>query len=137
MPKFEVVKLSGLPPQHAEPFYKLVVDGKCHYDEFCQKMEKSGNQQKALDKVQSILVQISQGRKVPTAWFQELKHRPKDDPYADYEIRSKQLRVYLFEDEEEGKIIVLGELKKGKKTQGKAIDKMRELKLAYFATKEQ
>ncbi len=135
MPKFEVVRLSGLPPHHTEPFYKLVVDGKCYYDEFCKEMEKAGNQQQALDKIQAILVFMSRGTDVPKKWFQELKHRSKDDPHKDYEIRSGRLRIYLFEDEE-GKIIVLGELKKGKKTQDKAIKKMRALKLAYFATKE-
>ena len=136
MANFVVEKLSGLPPHPAEPFYKLFVEGKCFFDEFCREMTKNGNQRKALEKIQVIIVEISLGKRVPTKWFQELKYRGKDDPYRDYEIRCKQLRLYLFEDGDTGKIIVLGELKKGKSTQNKAIRKMREIKLAYFASKE-
>lgn len=136
MPKFAVEEIRGLPPHRVETFCKLLVDGKCFFDEFCEKMEKDGNQRKALEKIQTIMVEICRGRRVPTKWYQELKHRKTNDPYPDFEIRSRQLRLYLFEDEEAGKIIVLGELKKGKKTQRKTIEKMRSLKLAYFAAKK-
>lgn len=98
-------------------------------------MEKAGNQKKSLEKIQTILTFIANGTRVPTDWFKELKHRGEDDNFPDFEVRAKQLRLYLFHDEDEGKIIVLGELKKGKKTQSKAIAKMREIKLAYFASK--
>ncbi|MCB0517313.1 MAG: hypothetical protein H6577_27020 [Lewinellaceae bacterium] len=135
MPNFALVNIEGLPPHPVEPFFKLLIDGACPFDDFCQEMEKSGSQAKSLDKIQSIIVQISLGTRVPTDWFQELKHRKKGDPHKDYEIRAHRLRVYLFEDEE-GKIIVLGELKKKKENKpSKAIAKMREIKLAYFASK--
>ena len=134
MSNLSLVYIEGLPPHPVEPFFKLMIDGACPFDDFCQEMEKSGNQAKSLERIQSIIVQISQGTRVPTDWFQELRHRKKDDPHKDYEVRANRLRVYLFEDDE-GKIIVLGELKKGSKTQSKAIAKMREIKLAYFASK--
>lgn len=119
-----------------ERFYKLVVDNRCMFDEFISEMKKSGNQQKAVDKLQTIMSFVSQGQKVPTKQFQELKHRDKKDTYPDYELRAAQLRLYLFEDDSLGKIVVLGELKKeGKKTQRKSIEKMREIKLSYFASK--
>jgi hypothetical protein len=38
MPIFTVEIINELPPQPAEPFYKLLVDGKCHIDVFCAKM---------------------------------------------------------------------------------------------------
>ncbi|WP_282776316.1 hypothetical protein [Phaeodactylibacter xiamenensis] len=132
MSTFTVEEITGLPPSPVEPFYKLIVDGKCHFDEFWEKMEKSGNQKKMLDKIQTIISLKSQGIRLPSSQFQELKNRGKDDPYPDYEIRAKQLRLYLFDDSDSGKIIVLGEVKKGWKTQSKSIKKMRELKLAYF-----
>ncbi len=135
MLKFEVETVFGMPPHPLSPIYKLRVDGRCHFDEFWEEMEKTGSQNKALEKMQAIMVQLCQGQRLPTTWFQELKHRGKNDPYPDFEIRSKRLRLYLFEDENTGKIIVLGELKKGNKTQDKAIKKMREIKLAYFASK--
>lgn len=134
MPNFEVQRITGLPPNAVEPFYKLIVDGHCYFDDFCAQMTKAGNQKKALEKLQVIMIQLSKGIRVPTTWFQELKHRSADDPYPDFEIRVKQLRFYLFEEEASGKIIVLGELKDAK-TQSKSIDKMRALKLAYFKSK--
>ncbi|MBK6947695.1 MAG: hypothetical protein IPH16_06120 [Haliscomenobacter sp.] len=82
----------------------------------------------------TIIVHLSNGTRVPTQQFQELKHRDRHDPWPDYEIRAKQLRVYLFEDIEKGKIIVLGEVKT-EKTQGKTIQEMRAIKRAYFESK--
>ncbi|MBK8042876.1 MAG: hypothetical protein IPK21_09530 [Haliscomenobacter sp.] len=81
------------------------------YDAFCKELRNSGNQNDALNKIRIILTFLSQGERVSAGWFQELKHRGKDDPYPDYEIRAKQVRVYLFEDTEKGRIIVLGEVK--------------------------
>ncbi|HMQ47911.1 MAG TPA: hypothetical protein PKA00_10820 [Saprospiraceae bacterium] len=75
MPNFEVERIAGLPPNAVEPFYKLIVDGRCQFDEFCEQMSKAGNHAKALEKLQTIMVQLSRGVSVPTNWFQELKHR--------------------------------------------------------------
>jgi len=134
MPNFALLCIEGLPPHPVEPFFKLLENEKCLYDDFWKEMGKSGNQSKSLDKIQSIIVRISLGEKVPPDWFKELKHRESDDPHKDYEVKADRLRVYLFQDDE-GKIIVLGELKKGSKEQSKSIAKMREIKLAYFASK--
>ncbi len=136
MPTFELETVPGLPPHPVVAFCKLSEEGRCRFDEFWQAMELAGNQKEALVKLQSIMAEMCHGKRVPTKWFQELKHRSKSDRYPDYEIRAKQLRLYLFEDEEAGRVIVLGELKKGSKAQSKAIEKMRRIKLAYFAAKE-
>lgn len=99
-------------------------------------MEKAGNHAKSLDKIQSIIVQLANGNKVPVKQCQELKHRSKGDTYPDFEIRVKQLRIYFFANNEKGEIIVLGEVKKGSKTQSKSISRLRDIKLEYFASKE-
>ena len=136
MPIFELIKLEDeLPPYPVVAFFKLRIDGKCPYDAFCKELQNSGNQRYALEKIPSILVSLSEGKRVPVAWFKELKHRGKDDPYPDYEIRAKQVRVYLFEDTEKGRIIVLGEVKT-EKTQQRTIDRMRAIKRDYFASKK-
>ncbi len=135
MPIFELVKLEDeLPPYPVIAFFKLRIDGKCPYDAFCEELQHNGNQKHALDKVKTILAFLAEGKRVPVEWFKELKHRGGDDPYPDYEIRAKQVRVYLFEDTEKGRIIVLGEVKT-EKTQQRTIDRMRAIKRAYFASK--
>lgn len=135
MPIFELIEIEGLPPEPVVSFFKLKRKEKCIFDEFCEKIEKNGNHSKDLDKIQSLIVLLSTGTKVPGDKCCALKHRPKGDPYPDFELRVNRLRVYFFEDVEEGKIIVLGELKKGKKTQTKAIKKMRKWKMDYFQDK--
>ncbi len=123
-------------PDCKEYFYKLFVDDNCPFDEFCEEIERSGNFEKDLDKIQSLIVLLSQKIRLPSEKFKELSGRKKDDPYRDFEIKAGRLRVYLFEDEAEGKIIVLGELKKDKKRQSKQIQRMRQIKRAYFDAKE-
>ena len=132
MSRFELKKIECIPENFREElFFKLEVDGKCEYDVFQEKMQKSGNTKKDLNKINSTMVLLAEGHE--SANLKKLKGRAeKSDPYMDYEIKCGRLRVYLFEDEKEGKIIVLGELKKD----AKSIAKMRELKLEYFKEKE-
>ena len=135
MSTFALKLVEFLPPNLQNNFQQLVIDDNCPSDDFFASMENSGNQAKNVEKLQTIILQIARGIRVPPNWCKELKHRDKKDSYPDFELRANQLRLYFFEDEEEGKIIVLGELKKGKKTQNKAIKKMRKIKLEYFSEK--
>jgi hypothetical protein len=135
MPIFTVEKIAGLPPNQAAPFYKLVVDGNCLFDEFWERMERAGNHKGELLKLQAIMAELCLGKRVPPGWCKELKNKSKGDSCPDFELKCKQLRIYFFEDKKNGKIVVLGELKKDSKSQQKSIKKMRELKLAYFASK--
>lgn len=136
MSRFELNKIECVPENFTEEhFFKLKVDGKCEYDIFYKKMEKAGNTKKDLNKISSTMVLLAEGHE--SANLKKLKGRTESvDSYMDYEIKCGRLRVYLFEDEEEGKIIVLGELKKDAKGQKKNIAKMRKLKLEYFKEKE-
>ena len=64
--------------------------------------------------------------------FKELDERPKGDLHKDYEIKTKNLRLYFFKDEGLGQIIVLGGMKGSQK---KDINRMREIKYEYFKNK--
>jgi len=136
MSTFALKPVEFLPPHARENFSQLLIDDNCPSDVFFEAMEKAGNQKKSLDKLQTIIVTMAQGTRVPTNWFKELKHRSSEDLHPDYELRAGQLRLYLFDDKEEGKIIVLGELKKQEKKKNKAIAKMRQIKADYFAAKK-
>lgn len=122
-------------PDCREHFYKLIIDDNCPFDIFWEKMERAGNFHKDLDKIQTFIFLLSQKHPLPGDKFKELSGRKKDDPHKDFEIKVGRLRVYLFEDQAEGKIIVLGELKKDKKRQTKNIEQMRQIKFAYFDAK--
>lgn len=134
MSRFELKKVEFIPEIfNKETFLKLEVDGKCAYDIFQEKMKKSGNTKKDLTKISATMLLLAEGHESPN--LKRLKGRTeKEDPHIDYEIKCGRLRVYLFEDDE-GKIIVLGELKKDIKGQKKNISKMRQLKIEYFEEK--
>jgi len=116
-------------PDREEQFYKLFVNGECLLEASYEEMRKAGNHQKDLDKIQTLIELLSQGQGLPADKFKELQGRKKNDIYRDFEIKAGRLRVYLFEDIMEGKIIVLGELKKDVKRQNRKIEEMRAIKL--------
>lgn len=122
-------------PNCIEAFFKIFINGDCPLDQFWEAMERAGNQRKDLDKLQTLITLISQGQRLPADKFKELQGRNKKDVYKDFEIKAGRLRLYLFEDLEAGKIIVLGELKKDSKRQHQKIEEMRAIKLEYFASK--
>lgn len=86
-----------------------------------------------LGQIQSILEYIGRGEenKIPPAKFKQLK-RDKKDKIVDYEIKTRNLRVYLMKDETLGKLVVLGGKKK---TQKKDIKKLRSIKEEYKKSK--
>ena len=142
MSRFALLEIEGLKNSGAKRIYKLSENGKCALDEFWARMEKAGNQKKSLDKVQTFLVLLEEGLNIPGGKFKELarrnsskKEKQRDD-YKDFEIKEGQIRIYLFEDISSGLIISLGEFKKDTSAQSVTIEKMREIKLAYFREKE-
>ncbi len=129
MPTFA---LSKLDISHCRTvFFKLKVNGKCLFDEFWREITESGNYLSELDRVQAIIERKAQGEPVSPNQFKELKGRKKNDPYKDYEIRTENLRVYVFKHDKTGQVIVLGAIKKPK-DQDRDIEYMRRLKRQYF-----
>jgi len=71
--------------------------------------------------------QVSELQLLPKNKFRELKG--SKDNIKEYEIKTRNLRVYLFHEEHTGRIIVCG----GKKTsQEKDIKHFRNIKKQYF-----
>lgn len=111
-------------------FFKLVIDGKCEFDLFVEQCEMDGNYSSELTTIQARMQQIADCKTLPKE-----KHRditPKNDPHKEYEIKTKHLRVYMFHDKENGRVMVSG----GKKpTQSKDIKHFQNVKKKYFNTK--
>lgn len=74
--------------------FKLSVDGIVAYDAFENEIKKDGTFVRELNNVQAILEQYAQNKSLPPTKFKEL--RGCRDAYTEYEIKTRNLRVYLF-----------------------------------------
>jgi putative component of toxin-antitoxin plasmid stabilization module len=108
-------------------FFKLSHNGKCEFDEFYVECSKSGNLKSELIKIQARMQQLADLKSMPKEKYRDIT--PKNDLIKEYEIKTKHLRVYLFHDKNNGRVIVSG----GRKTtQKKDILHFRKIKKEYF-----
>lgn len=112
-------------------FFKLLIDNKCEFDEFCELLEKRRDESK-LRSIFGIMESVSSLNRLPETKFRELKGRPTGDNVKEYEIKKKPYRVYLFKDDD-GNIVVFGS---SKTRQKKDIKRLREIKHEYLESKK-
>lgn len=107
-------------------FYKLKVNGVCLFDEFWEQIEREGNLAKQLKSAVTIMERISRNLPTPPDKF-----KPISDNHSlanEYEVKTKDLRIYLFRDRT-GAIVVSG----GKKsTQKQDINRFKNLTNEYL-----
>lgn len=126
MPKFAVVKLDEIVGKVT--FFKLVIDGKCLFDEFWEQINKDGNMQTELRSISAMFQNFANGLNLPGAKYHLLKNIPNAA-----EFKTRHLRVYVFHDTETGKIVILG----GKKTnQAKDLKKLEKIITQYNKDKK-
>lgn len=136
MSKFELEEIEIEGAIHK--FYKLKKDDKCFYDDFIaevkDKFDISDDSESILDELDALIEDISLDNPVPPRKHKQLRNRPKNFPYSDYEIRTgtSRLRVYYIKEKGTGKVIVLGEYKEGSNTQQKTIKRMRKIAKEYY-----
>ncbi len=107
--------------------FKLFVNNRCEYDEFERQIETEGSYSSELVTIQTRLQEIADGKLLPKEKFRDIT--PKKELIKEYEIKTRHLRVYLFHEENTGKVVVCG----GKKTtQQKDIDHFRRIKKEYL-----
>lgn len=110
--------------------YKLLVDGECEYDEFEKEIEEEGNLKSELKTIIVRLHEIADCKSLPVNKFRDIT--PQKVNNKEYEIKTHNLRVYLFHDKYTGRVIVCG----GKKgTQKADIKHFRTIKNEYFNQK--
>ncbi|MDP1726590.1 MAG: hypothetical protein Q8M15_07380 [Bacteroidota bacterium] len=114
-------------------YFKLYINGKSPFAEFCDGVYKAGNYEEEIDKIEAWIDIHSEGQELPDGSIKPLGRDAKD-PYKDFEFRTKHIRVYFFRDEETGDIIVLGGMN-DKKEKDKNLAKMRAIKMEYFKNK--
>ncbi len=107
--------------------FKLLVNNHCEYDEFEKQIEKEGTYKSELVTIQTRLLDIADGKLLPKEKFRNIT--PKKELVKEYEIKTRHLRVYLFHEENTGRVIICG----GKKTtQQKDINHFRLIKKEYL-----
>lgn len=73
-------------------YFKVFIDGKCQFDEFCQAVEQDGNDKKWLKSVYTYMEMLSDGTMLPKEKFNHIKGLGRNDVY---EFKKKSLRVYV------------------------------------------
>jgi hypothetical protein len=131
MPSFALSEIEAVQGQHK--FYQLVLDGEPVFDTFCQKIKSEGSLVLELDRILAIMNQVAEMKQpLPKTVFRKLQGKRGSDKVKEYEVKSSNLRVYLFHKEGTGKVVALG----GKKnTQKSDIRYFRSLKKEYFEAK--
>lgn len=125
MAEFKLEKIEEIEGKIA--FYKLLVNESCEFDEFWEEIKEDGNLSKELAQIQSRMEDVSNLKRLPKTKFRDIT--PKTEKVKEYEIKTKNLRVYLIKENHTGKIIILG----GKKsTQTKDIKRFRRIKKSYL-----
>jgi hypothetical protein len=112
-------------------FFKLEVDGKCEFDEFCKMMEGTGKR-KELSSMLAIMDSAANLRIMPKTRYRELKGRKKADKTKDYEVKKDEFRIYLFKIDE-GNVVVFGSFKSKQKED---ILRLRRIKREFITSKK-
>ncbi len=110
-------------------FKKLIIDGFCPYDEFCDQIRQEGNLAKQLIGIINNMNQVANLKRLPREKFRDIT--PRNDAIKEFELKKGDLRIYLIK--EEGHILILG----GKKSsQLGDIKHFRFLKKRYIESKK-
>jgi len=118
----EIQEVSGV-----NKIYKLLINGKCEFDEFINKIRSEGTYTNELDQIQAHLEDIGNNNPIPHNKFKELQRDTKDN-VKDFELRTNHLRVYIIREKQRDKLIILA----GKKTTQKTdIKRLRKIKKDY------
>ncbi len=118
----EIQEVSGV-----NKIYKLMINGKCEFDEFISKINSEGTYTNELDQIQAHLEDLGNNNPIPHNKFKELQ-RDKKDNVKDFELRTNHLRVYIIRERQRDKLIILA----GKKTTQKTdIKRLRKIKKDY------
>jgi len=133
MSKFALRKIDLELKNENFSFHILNIDGKYLYEEFYEKYKKDPNYKSQFNQIETRIITIAEGKQseLPKTKFKILK-RDKSDKFVDYEIKTKDLRLYFFKDEYDRIIVIGGK----KKTQAKDLSKFRAIKKEYFANKK-
>jgi hypothetical protein len=74
MPKFALIRIEQV--KGKINFFKLVIDGTCEFDKFCQELDRAETK-KALFSIYATMESVANLTRLPGTKFRELKGRKK------------------------------------------------------------
>jgi hypothetical protein len=126
MPIFALKPIESI--KGKQKFYKLFKDDQCEFDKFCKELGKDNTYKSELNTLYSYMNYISNLASLPNTKFKPIS-KGKNEQFREYELKSKNLRIYLFHEENTGKIVVFGGTKN---TQESDIKHFRKIKEEYI-----
>lgn len=123
MTKFALKSIEGI--KGRIDFYYMEVDGKIQYEEFEETLKVQGGYESELATIQVRMQEMAEMKNPMPAT--KCKKIGSDE----YELKTKNLRCYLFHEKHKGRIIVTL-AKKKPKAQQKDIKKFRSIKEQYL-----
>jgi hypothetical protein len=106
MSKFALTEITTV--KGKQKFYKLIKDGTCEFDKFEEEAVK--NYPKELNSLYHRMDEISRGELLPETQKRKIKGKIKS--ISEYEVKTKNLRVYYFIEKNTGNIVIIGGYKK-------------------------
>jgi hypothetical protein len=107
-------------------FYRLEIDGRCEFNDFCNELEMTGKTN-VLATILAIMDSVANLQFLPKTKYRELKGRLKSDKVKDFEVKKDEYRVYLFKIDD-GNIVAFGGYKKDQKED---IKRLRRIKSEF------
>lgn len=77
-------------------FYKLVINGKCQFDEFLREIEENVQRAKSFKSIIALMDSFSASRKLPDTKFRYIHSKCRTDMY---EFKKNDVRVYVIKAE--------------------------------------
>lgn len=108
-----------------QTFYKLLKNNTCFFDEFEKEVLKTQHESE-IPAIYMYMERIANGNSMPATKFKDLT--PSQETVKEYEIKTKNLRIYMIKTTG-GKIVVVGGYKN---TQKSDLRKFRSLKKQYL-----
>ncbi len=122
MATFALNKIQAVKGQ--QTFYKLLKDNKCPFDEFEDSLETQYKSE--LGSIYAYMERVANRKSMPAKKFKDIT--PSQETVKEYEIKTKNLRVYLIK-RKGGKVVILGGYKNNQKND---LRKFRSLKKQYL-----
>jgi hypothetical protein len=124
MHKFALENIKAI--RGKQEFSKIIIDGKCPFDEFEEKLVNNPKLTRELGSLYQYMEFHANGVLLPKEKFRKLKG--SKGPVAEYEFKTKNLRVYIIR-KPGGKIIIIGGTKNNQK---KDLVRFRSIKQNYL-----
>lgn len=125
MSKFALREINQI--KGKKTYYKLVKNGKCEFQEFCNEIVKGSNYESELKTLFSWMDRDANLQPLPSNKKKDIT--PDGVTPKEHEFKSKNLRIYTFQDKGTGKIVVCGG---NKNTQDSDIRHFRKIKEEYL-----